>query len=109
VQWSPNGQYLSGILELVAVPIPAEPAPTPLTPADAMALFTVRSDGSDYQIIDAADYTLTWSPDSQWIAYNLLEADGDYQIAVANPDGTGEIVVTSEGGNSQPAWRPGSS
>jgi WD40 repeat protein len=106
LRWSPDGEYLSGMIELRSVLIPAVPEQTPLDAEDVTAVFTVRSDGSGYTIIDAADYTLTWSPDSQWIAYNVLDADGGYQIAVANPDGTGEIVVTSEGDNSQPAWRP---
>ena len=55
----------------------------------------------------------TWSPDSQRIAWNctmgkmLPTGQGDFEICVANADGSGLTQLTdTEGGNKYPAWSP---
>jgi Tol biopolymer transport system component len=55
----------------------------------------------------------TWSPDSQQIAWNCTmgrrfpSGQGDFEICVANADGTGLTQLTdTEGSNKYPAWSP---
>lgn len=55
----------------------------------------------------------TWSPDSQRIAWNCTmgrrhpSGRGDFEICVANADGSGLIQLTdTEGDNKYPAWSP---
>ncbi|MCL4395625.1 MAG: SH3 domain-containing protein [Chloroflexi bacterium] len=47
-----------------------------------------------------------WSPDGTKFAYYSKQADGSYQIMVANIDGTGAHKLTSAGNNWSPAWSP---
>lgn len=54
-----------------------------------------------------------WSPDSQKIAWNctmgrtLSNGQGDFEICVANADGSGLTQLTdTEGSNKYPAWSP---
>jgi Tol biopolymer transport system component len=55
----------------------------------------------------------TWSPDSQQIAWNctlgrtLSNGQGDFEICVANADGSGLTQLTdTAGSNKYPAWSP---
>ena len=49
-----------------------------------------------------------WSPDGRRIAY-VTDADGDYEIAVMNADGSGQRVLTKNRfGDLYPAWTPDS-
>lgn len=55
----------------------------------------------------------TWSPDSARIAWNctmgnmLPTGQGDFEICVANADGSGLMQLTdTEGGNKYPSWSP---
>lgn len=79
-------------------------------------IFIMDPDGSN--VIAAGvppgvnDYP-TWSPDSQRIAWNctmgklLPNGQGDFEICVANADGSGLTRLTdTEGGNKYPAWSP---
>jgi len=47
-----------------------------------------------------------WSPDGEWIAM-AVELDGDFDLAVVRPDGTGFRRLTSDDAlDVQPAWAP---
>lgn len=108
IQWSPDGEYLSGTLRLIE-PLFAETTPetTPDVPLRDEVVFTARADGTDYTVLTASsDLTLSWSPDSRYITYTVSPSAENYQIAVAQPDGSSDIILTSEGNNSQPSWRP---
>lgn len=98
LMWSPDGQYISGDIRL-------DNRGTQEPDTNAYVPFVVRADGSEYRIVDADDTLLVWSPDSTYIAYSVLDAAGEYQIAIARPNGSGEVVITSTGNHSQPAWR----
>lgn len=100
--WSPDSEYISGAVRMVHDSgsghgsTPAEPP---------YGIFTVRVDGTKYTLIEADQQVLTWSPDSTYIAYHVVD-DGSYQVAVARPDGSDEVILTTDDNNSQPAWRP---
>ena len=53
------------------------------------------------------DYRSSWSPDGKRVVMiRQNQSSGDYDIWVANADGTGLRQVTSGGGELDPAWAP---
>jgi dipeptidyl aminopeptidase/acylaminoacyl peptidase len=106
--WSPDGQYVWGVVRLVN-PLPTASAetatPEPFT-SYTDEVFTARPDGSDYHVIKTDDYTLSWSPDSRYITYSVKTGENEYQVFIARPDGSDAVQLTSSDDHSQPAWRP---
>jgi len=50
---------------------------------------------------------LSWSPDSQWLAYNNVESDGNSDISIINLfDSTHPLQLTDTGNNYAPVWQP---
>lgn len=98
IGWSPDEQYIWGVGRFA----------NPDTAANAteFRIFVAKSDGSTFHTVNSIDTQLTWSPDSQFIAYTRQDAAGNYQIFTARPDGSDEQQITTEGNNSQPTWRP---
>lgn len=47
-----------------------------------------------------------WNPDSTKFAYYSKQADGSFQIMVANADGTNPRKLTTQGNNFSPTWSP---
>ncbi|MCA0454247.1 MAG: hypothetical protein LCI00_09765 [Chloroflexi bacterium] len=95
--WSPDEQYIWGVgrfAESAEVGAPAEDR-----------LFIVKQDGTGFHFVNAGDTVLTWSPDSQFIAYTRQDEAGGYQIFTARPDGSDEQQITTDGNNAQPTWR----
>ena len=55
---------------------------------------------------DVTDAQPTWSPDGKWIAF-ASERDGNVDLYVAKPDGSGRVRVTTAAGfNGYPAFSP---
>jgi dipeptidyl aminopeptidase/acylaminoacyl peptidase len=109
--WSPDGQYVWGVVRLVN-PMPTASAET-ATPEEPFTsytdeVFVARADGSDYHVIQTDDYTLSWSPDSRYITYSVKTGENEYQVFIARPDGSDATQLTSGDDHSQPAWRPAS-
>jgi hypothetical protein len=109
--WSPDGQYVWGVVRLVN-PLPTASAETPATEEPFTSytdeVFVARPDGSDYHVIQTDDYTLSWSPDSLYITYSVKTGENEYQVFIARPDGSDAFQLTSGDDHSQPAWRPAS-
>lgn len=75
----------------------------------AMHLWVCNLDGSDLRRI--ATGTLSegdpaWSPDGSRIAFEALGADGNTDLWLVRPDGTGATQLTHGLDNKQPAWSP---
>jgi Tol biopolymer transport system component len=105
--WSPDGNWVSGAVRVFPVITKQDPTPSPMGYAEPEnKVFTARADGREYHIIPADDTVLTWSPDSQYIAYAVKIGRSEYQIFIAHPDGSGAVQLTSGDNHSQPAWRP---
>jgi TolB protein len=79
-------------------------------------IWVMNSDGSDPIPVGTPpgvnDYP-SWSPDSERIAWNctmgkmLPTGQGDFEICVANAQGSGLTQLTdTEGGNKYPSWSP---
>ena len=68
-------------------------------------IFVARTNGNDEQQVtadEARDWSPRWSPDGQRIAF-FTNASGDYEIWVADPDGTRPMQLTDTGGT-YPIW-----
>ncbi len=96
--WSPNSYYIWG-------EVAYRPSEGTATAQVTHQLFIGTANGDDYWFRAAADTTLSWSPDSQWIAYTVQDGD-HYQVAISQPIGTDQMILTSVSDNSQAAWRP---
>ncbi|HVU11669.1 MAG TPA: hypothetical protein VHD90_10335 [Phototrophicaceae bacterium] len=102
LDWSPNGYYIWGAFQTNS----SESASTPEAQSATFPVFIGTANGDDYWLRNLSDWHISWSPDSQWIAYTIQNADGHYQIAISQPIGTDQMTLTSGSDNSQPAWRP---
>lgn len=98
IGWSPDEQYIWGVGRFANTDTAAN--------ATEFRIFVAKSDGTAFHTVNTIDTQLTWSPDSQFIAYTRQDESGSYQIFTSRPDGSDEQQITTEGNNSQPAWRP---
>ncbi len=98
VGWSPDEQYIWGVGRFANAADAAE--------ATEFRVFVSKSDGTAFHLVNTIDTQITWSPNSQFIAYTRQDAAQHYQIFTSQPDGSSERQITTEGNNSQPAWRP---
>jgi len=69
----------------------------------------INADGSGlHNLTSAADSGPKWSPDGQKILFSSFR-DGNYEIYVMNPDGTGQTNLTGNPAiDSHPIWSPDS-
>ena len=68
----------------------------------------MNADGSNVRkLTTSGAYNVgpSWSPKGDRILYCRREPN-DFQIHAINPDGTGDIRLTSEGRNEYPHWSP---
>ncbi|HET6805304.1 MAG TPA: hypothetical protein VFH59_07695 [Frateuria sp.] len=76
---------------------------------DAMHLWVCNLDGSDlHRIVTGAlsEGDPAWSPDGSRIAFEALGADGNTDLWLVHPDGSGAIQLTHGLDNKQAAWSP---
>jgi dipeptidyl aminopeptidase/acylaminoacyl peptidase len=78
------------------------------TPPEALEDYSLRQLTDN----DVSDWSPTWSPDGQYIAYVTEDITGNYEVTLMNPE-TGAPMVTLDGGNNSlgqianewnPAW-----
>ena len=75
----------------------------------AMHLWVCNLDGSDLHRIATgalSEGDPAWSPDGSRIAFEALGADGNTDIWLVHPDGSGLVQLTHGLANKQPAWSP---
>ena len=71
-----------------------DPALAP-SPVGRYDLYTANPDGSHViQVTNAPGFSSDWSADGKHLAYDFFDADGNEQIGIANPDGTGTQQLT---------------
>jgi TolB protein len=79
-----------------------------VTPDEGSNVYVVRvSDGTVKNLTGGAgdDYQAVWSPDGSNLAWSSKPGSGQYRIVVANPDGSGQRIISSgDGDDYQPAW-----
>jgi len=76
---------------------------------DATHLWVCSIDGSGlHRIVGGArsEGDPAWSPDGSRIAFEALDADGNTDLWLVNPDGSAPIQLTHGADNKQPAWSP---
>lgn len=75
----------------------------------ALHLWLCNLDGSDMHRIKTgaqSEGDPAWSPDGNRIAFEALGADGNTEVWLVNPDGSGLAQLTHGLANKQPAWSP---
>lgn len=109
--WSPDGSriaYVSKIgenREILVIPAPGAPR------AGGIEASFEPPDRYEAQAINisrhpANDWTIGWSPDSQYIAFSSNRA-GPWQVFIARADGSGTQQITNDGvGRLGPVWSP---
>lgn len=90
--WSPNGSQIAFVSDREGTP----------------QIFVMNADGSNvHKLTTIGSYNVgpSWSPKGDRILYCRRQSnDIDFQIHSINPDGTGDIQLTSEGRNEYPHW-----
>ena len=90
--WSPNGSQIAFVSDRDGAP----------------QVFIMNADGSNvHKLTTSGSYNVgpSWSPKGDRILYCRRQSNGfDFQIHAINPDGTGDIQLTSEGRNEYPHW-----
>lgn len=79
--------------------------------SDATHLWVCNMDGSNLHKIDTgllSEANPAWSPDGSQIAFQALGPNGNTEIWIVHPDGTGLVQLTHGLNNEQPAWSPDS-
>jgi len=71
-------------------------------------LYTANSDGSDVQQLTfVPSFFSDWRADGNRIAFDFVDADGNWQIATINPDGSNQQQITfGPGIHEVPSWSP---
>lgn len=98
--WAPSGDYLAFYTECDGKSALAIASPTGANEIDLVNDLPPRRTSEYYYRM-----RITWSPDSQALAYDRRIADDEYEIWTVNMDGTGNRRVTS---GKDPAWSPAS-
>jgi TolB protein len=92
--WSPNGSQIAFVSDREGTP----------------QIFVMNADGSNaHKLTTSGSYNVgpSWSPKGDRILYCRRQSnDFDFQIHAINPDGTGDIQLTTEGRNEYPHWSP---
>jgi TolB protein len=91
--WSPDGSKIAFVSDRDGLP----------------ALYVMNADGSGTtRITEGPDFSPAWSPDGTRIAFSrFVEATGDFEIWVANADGTAPVNLTnSPKDDMEPSWSP---
>jgi TolB protein len=92
--WSPNGSQIAFVSDREGTP----------------QIFIMNADGSNvHKLTTLGSYNVgpNWSPKGDRILYCRRQSNNfDFQIHAINPDGTGDIQLTSEGRNEYPHWSP---
>lgn len=90
--WSPNGSQIAFVSDRDGTP----------------QVFIMNANGSNVRkLTTSGSYNVgpSWSPKGDRILYCRRQSNGfDFQIHAINPDGTGDIQLTSEGRNEYPHW-----
>jgi TolB protein len=90
--WSPDGSRIAFVSDRLGKP----------------QLFIMDADGGNVRrLTTSGAYSVSprWSPKGDRILYCQMEGNG-FQIHAINPDGSGDIPLTSEGSNEHPRWSP---
>ncbi|MBV9925744.1 MAG: PD40 domain-containing protein [Acidobacteria bacterium] len=100
--WSPDGAKIAFARGLVGC-IPEATCPGP-------DLYVIDADGKNEKRLTegrVGDSSPSWSPDGTKIAFSSLR-DGNAEVYVMNPDGTGQVNVTKDAQSYDygPAWSP---
>lgn len=100
--WSADGSHITGMMNAYA------PANEHLPHgSNRDLLFVTRADGRDYAVFEGTNGIFSISPDGEYVTFGILDEADKFQIVIARADGQEEpIIITTEGQNSQPAWRP---
>ncbi len=71
-------------------------------------LYTANPDGSKVaQLTLVPSFISDWSPNGDRIAFDFFDEDGNEQVAVINPDGSGiEPITSGTGIHEVPSWSP---
>lgn len=89
--WSPDGSRIAFVSDRMGKP----------------QIFTMNADGGNVQrLTHAGAYNVNpaWSPKGDKILY--ARSEGGFQIHSINPDGSGDIQLTTVGSNENPSWSP---
>lgn len=102
--WSPDGQWL--LVETNRSPLGGrDPAVSP-----NMDIYRLSLDGRQLlRLTDnpTDDYAAAWSPDGEWIAYNVKRVGGGADVYLMRPDGSNNRRLTDgQGGYFFPIWSP---
>ncbi|MCP4598645.1 DUF5050 domain-containing protein [Neptuniibacter sp.] len=97
-RWSPNGQYIAFGAEENGKGV----------------IYVINADGTEVRQVaqsrGSSMYSslyLDWSPDSKRITFRAMLDDNNYEIAVANVDGSDEIILTNTPTKDDwPSWSP---
>jgi Tol biopolymer transport system component len=102
--WSDDGSRIAGVLR---VAVPYDPNSNIKPWRDL--IFAVNTDGTEYvaMAVEGHELHVTLSPDGEYMAFPTWDEGGSLQIAIARADGTQPpMLITPEGENLHPAWRP---
>jgi Tol biopolymer transport system component len=101
--WSPDGREVAVVLSSGS-----------FWDDDARAVYVVDATGSEAKRITSHGDILSaqWSPDGQWIAFDMADHAGSHDLFVIQSDGTGlaQLTATEEDGlfSFGPMWSPDS-
>lgn len=96
--WSPDGRTIAYHDNGYVIYDPQNG--TWLPDLDSLGIWFISPDGTDRKIFLNRGYAPEWSPDGQWIAFEM----GDIYTVKANGDSLNQL--TFNGGNYSPDWSP---